>query len=191
MAKNIEINYNSGSGYEVLYPKTLPELTGCLPLTGGTLTGPLTLSGEPSGEMEAVNKGYVDGQMAGILKPMYEGELDRGSGYVSFAYSAEDAKILFVSIYADFFGPTLTGSWMKLEGDSGYVLNQYSFGKSNQYKFLAQSIILIKTNNNYFSSSLMKDDKTGGDLIRVTDSFYYENPSSDEVSYYLTVFGIF
>ena len=62
MAKNIEINYNSGSGYEVLYPKTLPELTGCLPLTGGTLTGPLTLSGEPSGEMEAVNKGYVDGR---------------------------------------------------------------------------------------------------------------------------------
>ena len=66
MAKNIEINYNSGSGYEVLYPKTIPELTGCLPLTGGTLTGPLTLNGEPSGEMEAVNKGYVDGIGVGV-----------------------------------------------------------------------------------------------------------------------------
>lgn len=42
MAKNIEINYQTGNGYEVLYPKTIPELTGCLPLTGGALLGPFT-----------------------------------------------------------------------------------------------------------------------------------------------------
>ena len=45
MAKNIEMNYKQNDGsYEVLYPKTLPELTGCLPLSGGTMTGNLILN---------------------------------------------------------------------------------------------------------------------------------------------------
>ena len=91
MAKNIEINYNNGNGYEVLYPNvtssslvgtlniatqtsgtidinsrtsgTLPvsRVSGALPLSGGTMSGNLILNGNPSSTNQAANKGYVDG----------------------------------------------------------------------------------------------------------------------------------
>ena len=61
MAKNIEMNYKQNDGsYEVLYPKTLPELTGCLPLSGGTMTGDLVLNQDPTSNLQAVTKQYVD-----------------------------------------------------------------------------------------------------------------------------------
>lgn len=37
-----------------------------LPLAGGTLTGPLVLSGEPTQDLHAANKGYVDAQIGDI-----------------------------------------------------------------------------------------------------------------------------
>jgi hypothetical protein len=40
--------------------------TPVLPLTGGTLTGPLTLYGPPAQAMEAANQGYVDNQISTV-----------------------------------------------------------------------------------------------------------------------------
>lgn len=37
-----------------------------LPLAGGTLTGPLTLSGDPTNTLHAVSKRYIDGIVGGI-----------------------------------------------------------------------------------------------------------------------------
>ena len=34
-----------------------------LPLNGGTMTGLLTLSGAPTGDLQAATKGYVDNQI--------------------------------------------------------------------------------------------------------------------------------
>lgn len=42
---------------------TKAELTGYLPLVGGTLTGNLTLSGDPSANLQAATKQYVDAQV--------------------------------------------------------------------------------------------------------------------------------
>jgi hypothetical protein len=47
---------------------------GTLPLTGGTLTGPLMLAATPSSTMQAAPKAYVDGQVAGAL-PLTGGTL--------------------------------------------------------------------------------------------------------------------
>ena len=55
--------------------KTLGNLTAnLLPLSGGTLTGPLALAGSPTGSVHAVNKNYVDGQIAAVL-PLTGGSL--------------------------------------------------------------------------------------------------------------------
>lgn len=57
---------NTGSGLEATnVQEAIDELAGkgggdYLPLTGGTLTGPLTLSGLPTSENHAANKRYVD-----------------------------------------------------------------------------------------------------------------------------------
>lgn len=37
---------------------------GGLPMSGGTMTGPLTLSGAPTGDLQAATKKYVDDQIA-------------------------------------------------------------------------------------------------------------------------------
>ena len=42
---------------------------GALPTTGGTMTGPLTLSGNPSANLQAATKQYVDTAIAGIDVP--------------------------------------------------------------------------------------------------------------------------
>lgn len=41
-----------------------------LPTTGGTMTGPLTLSGDPSADLQAATKQYVDTAIAGIDIPV-------------------------------------------------------------------------------------------------------------------------
>ena len=38
-----------------------------LQLSGGTMTGPLTLSGSPTGDLQAATKKYVDDQVSGKL----------------------------------------------------------------------------------------------------------------------------
>lgn len=63
MAKSIEINYNTGSGYEVLYPKTIASLVdGALTSAGGTVqtltvTGQTTLEGSVRLKPKGVNFG--------------------------------------------------------------------------------------------------------------------------------------
>ena len=60
---------NTGSGLEATnVQEAIDELAGkgggeYLPLTGGTMTGPLTLSGLPTSENHAANKQYVDEQV--------------------------------------------------------------------------------------------------------------------------------
>lgn len=69
MAKNIEINIKTSSGYETLYPENQ-----CLKLSGGTVNGNLIVNGNttvngslvlpnsPINGTDASNKNYVDGR---------------------------------------------------------------------------------------------------------------------------------
>ena len=80
--RNIQMNYYNGTNYDVLYPQTnmsqvdslnstisgiqssvsgfQSQLNGKLNLSGGTMTGNLTLRGDPTSALMAATKGYVD-----------------------------------------------------------------------------------------------------------------------------------
>lgn len=66
MARNIEMNIKTGSGYEVLYPSSTPSQVGSVSLSGDTMTGDLILSSTTSNDMGAINKGYVDTQISSL-----------------------------------------------------------------------------------------------------------------------------
>ena len=68
MSRNIEMNYRTESGYEVLYPQTLPELTGCLPLTGGTMTGPIVLNGDATENLQPVTLQQMNDITDGVIR---------------------------------------------------------------------------------------------------------------------------
>ena len=80
--RNIQMNYYNGTDYDVLYPQTnmsqvdslnstiseiqssvsgfQSQLNGKLNLSGGTMTGNLTLRGDPTSNLMAATKQYVD-----------------------------------------------------------------------------------------------------------------------------------
>lgn len=58
--------YLDNNGLSYLWTnKIKPLIAKCLPLTGGTLTGKLKLSGAPTEDMDAATKKYVDDSVAG------------------------------------------------------------------------------------------------------------------------------
>lgn len=69
-----------------------------LPLTGGTLTGPLTLSGDPTSNNHAATKNYVDDEITEMHDYLYdeflditggtmEGDIDMNNGDISSIYT--------------------------------------------------------------------------------------------------------
>lgn len=61
---------NTWSAWEKIYTsrqKPTAEDVGALPISGGTMTGPLTLSGDPAEDLQAAPKQYVDNAAAAVL----------------------------------------------------------------------------------------------------------------------------
>ena len=91
MAKNIEMNYYNGSTYEPLYPFSIINqieglqdiLNDKLNLSGGTMTGNLILNGNPSSNLMAVPKQYVDNKSV-IIATIY---VSNGTKTGNFSFS--------------------------------------------------------------------------------------------------------
>lgn len=108
---------------------------GALPTTGGTMTGPLTLSGNPSANLQAATKQYVDTAIAGIDIPesaqKYSGTLPT-SGWttsgsqryyqVSISGMTADKNILAIPQWTN--QANQQGSWnnlVNIQSYAGYV----------------------------------------------------------------------
>lgn len=77
--RNIQMNYYNGTNYDVLYPQSTiaqisnlqSSLNSKLNLNGGTMTGNLILNGNPSSNLMAATKQYVDNQMDNSTRSKY------------------------------------------------------------------------------------------------------------------------
>lgn len=77
--RNIQMNYYNGTNYDVLYPQsTIAQISNLqntlnskLNLSGGTMTGNLMLNGNPSSNLMAATKQYVDNQMDNSTRSKY------------------------------------------------------------------------------------------------------------------------
>lgn len=116
---------NTGSGLEATnVQEAIDELAGkgggeYLPLTGGTMTGPLTLSGLPTSENHAVNKRYVDEHAgARVILGSYVGTGKSGESNPNQITLAGPFKILCI------YGRQYTDSYESIDASgSGSVSN--------------------------------------------------------------------
>lgn len=66
--RNITIKQKTSSGYDTIYPKTTPAQARSLSISGGVLSGPLTLNSDPVNALDAATKQYVDTSLQSGLK---------------------------------------------------------------------------------------------------------------------------
>lgn len=60
----------SGSYNDLSDSPTIPDVSGKLDKSGGTMTGALALSGAPTADAHAATKAYVDSQVGSILSAL-------------------------------------------------------------------------------------------------------------------------
>ena len=107
--RNIQINYYNGSGYDVLYPETVMNQVGGLQdslntklnLSGGTMTGDLLLNKDPTSNLMAATKQYVDNLIANNGLKYESLSIQKGLGvtFVEFQSSFSNVKMAFIYFY--------------------------------------------------------------------------------------------
>ena len=96
--------YLDNNGLSYLWTnKIKPLIAKCLPLTGGTLTGKLKLSGAPTEDMDAATKKYVDDSVAGAGSgpKQYTGTL-LASGWAADSHGYQAQTITITDLKASY-----------------------------------------------------------------------------------------
>lgn len=96
--------YLDNDGLSYLWTnKIKPLIAKCLPLTGGTLTGKLKLSGAPTEDMDAATKKYVDDSVAGAGSgpKQYTGTL-LASGWAADSHGYQAQTITITGLKASY-----------------------------------------------------------------------------------------
>ena len=124
--RNIQMNYYNGTDYDVLYPQsTIAQISNLqntlnskLNLSGGTMTGNLTLNGDPSSGLQAVTKQYVDNNITskidGVIELLASYVLSGTNSGLTFSLDADvftkcqNSNMLY--IYGYFGGSSTTGN---------------------------------------------------------------------------------
>ena len=158
-----------------------------LPLTGGTMTGPLILSGDPTENLEAATKQYVDEAKASVLELVLNTNATQNQQTINFTRSVSNAKVLLFSLRATF----------AKNGDTNITLQDLSnknfFELSFTQMYTGFNFFLMK-NGNVFTSSHYEEATNylrASSSVSLSNSFiYYTNPSVIS-STHIVVYAIF
>jgi hypothetical protein len=143
----------TGSGWE----QGVTAGSGFLPLSGGTLTGGLTLSGDPSTNLQAATKQYVDNEVAGIVDSA-PATLDTLNELA--AALGDDAN----------FSTTVTNNIATKVSKSGDTMTgNLSFGDNNKAIFGTGSDLQIYHDGNH---SYISDQGTGRLYLRASNDLF-------------------
>lgn len=153
--RNIQMNYYNGTDYDVLYPQStitqienLPSsLNSKLSLSGGTMTGNLMLNGNPSSNLQAATKQYVDNNI----------------GFNNSPFKViDDITLSFVNKYGEDKDITVTAN---LTADVDDILFLYAVISDFSIYFSATASgsgrRVFKITNNYFYISVWSDNPGG------------------------------
>lgn len=184
MSKKIELNIKTENGYEVLYPKTTPEMSESLPLMGGTMQGPLILSRSPQEDMEAVNKNYITQLENNIV-----GKAEQVGTYVIdvsnfLEYSSSSTNITQILTYDQielgyiYFGKiicniTLDESYRSNEGTIYFGTANGSNNIQNQISFSMDTESYGGNSKQLICECFLNSDN--GNSVQKLQSFYYKN----------------
>ena len=177
--RNIQMNYYNGTNYDVLYPQSTiaqisnlqSSLNSKLNLSGGTMTGNLTLRGDPTTNLMAATKQYVDNMKTTIQNDIFFDKLlekefiinlafdgssrHPSSGVVTTELESEIKNILPISLF-------LISEWnLNITSNKGAIFNfgftdnydSMEYGLYNSYNYRSGTSttenILISTFNSF------------------------------------------
>ena len=174
MSRNIEMNYRTESGYEVLYPLTTiaqvgglqNELNSKLSLSGGTMIGDLILNRDPVNSMQAVTKQYADNREIEQFKRIQISTYNITSETTEYVFSLPSFDELgfvprgaFAEIHLNNTNVSMNESFVGIEllkdvvNSNNYVFN---FGMNKRQLALNYNIFLLA----YFSYIFFAQDYT-------------------------------
>lgn len=134
--RNIQMNYYNGTNYDVLYPQSTisqisnlqSSLNSKLNLSGGTMIGNLTLRGDPTSNLMAATKQYVDNNIETSIIQM-EILTTVATGPIELEVTSSFSKIIWVCAMAKHSQKNNQGAW--------FCFNSYyfSFTKNENSNF--------------------------------------------------------
>ena len=114
-------------------------------LSGSTMTGPLILNGDPTQNLGAATKQYVDTAVGGTIKTVYNGNTANGT-INNFSINVSNAKFLIMSFYIS--NPSNSINIYIYDSNNTQVVGM-TFGVNVNYS----NVLFAKTYDGKFTSS--------------------------------------
>lgn len=143
-------------------------------LSGSTMTGPLILNGDPTQNLEAATKQYVDEAKASVFELVLNVNATQNQQTINFTRSVSNAKMLLFSLYATFARNDNSGITLQDLNNKSFLNLSFSQGLTGFSFFLMK-------NGNVFTSSHYEEATNflrANYSVSLSNSFvYYANPS--------------
>ena len=154
-------------------------------LSGSTMTGSLILNGDPTQNLGAATKQYVDNKVGGVIQQVYNGKVVNDATN-NFSIDVSNAKFLIVSLYLQ-SPSSSTQNNVYIYDSTGDTGGRVILSISSNYT----SILFAKTYDNHFASSktLSSDNAYFGSLPFTFNTTFKVGYSVSTV--YFTAYAMF